>query len=178
MYYCGPEAKSESKKYKSLVTMKECFLKVGFTSWEEGDQSRQKCLVWNYVFGISLISSGSSHSTARSFVLTTHPVDFIILQCCCTPGRTFLLPICHGVPLRRQTPRKQGLSQYLPGLGLPALSKKLVEKTIAGQYVDFSELPPAKGHTSATQPRRRPCRSDTSYHHTQDQITLVVIVVM
>ena len=33
------------------------------------------------------------------------------------------------------------------GPGLPALPKKLVEKIIAGQYVDFSDLPPAKGRT-------------------------------
>ena len=30
---------------------------------------------------------------------------------------------------------------------MPALPKKLVEKIIAGHYVDFSELPPAKGRT-------------------------------
>ena len=31
------------------------------------------------------------------------------------------------------------------GEGLPALSHQLVEKIKAGEYVDFSELPPAKG---------------------------------
>lgn len=31
------------------------------------------------------------------------------------------------------------------GVGLPALQKKLVDKIEAGEYVDFNELPPAKG---------------------------------
>ena len=31
--------------------------------------------------------------------------------------------------------------------GLPALPTKLVERIVAGQYVDFTELPPAKGRT-------------------------------
>ena len=31
------------------------------------------------------------------------------------------------------------------GSGLPALSKKMVAKILANEYVDFSELPPAKG---------------------------------
>ena len=31
--------------------------------------------------------------------------------------------------------------------GLPALPKKLVEQIQAGQYVNFCELPPAKGRT-------------------------------
>ena len=33
--------------------------------------------------------------------------------------------------------------------GLLALPKKLVERIVAGQYVDFTELPPAKGRTRA-----------------------------
>ena len=33
--------------------------------------------------------------------------------------------------------------------GLPALPKKLVERIVAGQYVDFTELPPAKGRVRA-----------------------------
>lgn len=33
------------------------------------------------------------------------------------------------------------------GAGLPALPKKLVERMVSGQYIDFSELPPAKGRT-------------------------------
>ena len=31
------------------------------------------------------------------------------------------------------------------GSGLPALSKKIVAKILANEYMDFSELPPAKG---------------------------------
>ncbi len=33
------------------------------------------------------------------------------------------------------------------GTGLPALPKKLVAKILAGEYIDFAELPPAKGKT-------------------------------
>ena len=33
--------------------------------------------------------------------------------------------------------------------GLPALKKGLVDSILAGQYVDFTELPPAKGRTKA-----------------------------
>ena len=36
--------------------------------------------------------------------------------------------------------------QLMPtGPGLPALPKKVVERIHAGEYIDFSELPPAKG---------------------------------
>ena len=36
--------------------------------------------------------------------------------------------------------------QLIPtGPGLPALPKKVVERIHAGEYIDFSELPPAKG---------------------------------
>ena len=31
------------------------------------------------------------------------------------------------------------------GAGLPALPKKMVERILANKYIDFSELPPAKG---------------------------------
>ena len=31
------------------------------------------------------------------------------------------------------------------GVGLPALPKKLVDKIEAGEYIDFTELPPARG---------------------------------
>ena len=30
------------------------------------------------------------------------------------------------------------------GMGLPLLPKKLVDKILAGEYVDFAELPPAR----------------------------------
>ena len=43
--------------------------------------------------------------------------------------------------------QKVGAKPIPTGPGLPVLPKKLVEKIIAGQYVDFSELPPAKGRT-------------------------------
>jgi hypothetical protein len=33
------------------------------------------------------------------------------------------------------------------GLGLPALPKKLVDRILADQYVDFADFPPAKGRT-------------------------------
>ena len=33
------------------------------------------------------------------------------------------------------------------GAGLPALPKKMIKQIQSGQYVDFCELPPAKGHT-------------------------------
>ncbi len=36
------------------------------------------------------------------------------------------------------------------GPGLPTLSKKLVEKIASGVYVDFAELPPAKGKGRAS----------------------------
>ena len=35
------------------------------------------------------------------------------------------------------------------GAGLPALPKKLVDKIIANEYIDFGELPPAKGKVRA-----------------------------
>ena len=33
----------------------------------------------------------------------------------------------------------------LVGPGLPSMSKKMIDRIISGQYVDFSELPPARG---------------------------------
>ena len=44
-------------------------------------------------------------------------------------------------------PQKAGTKLVPTRPGLPALPKKMVEKIRAGQYIDFSELPPAKGHT-------------------------------
>ncbi len=44
------------------------------------------------------------------------------------------------------------------GAGLPPISKKLVETMQANEYIDFSELPPAKGqaeHSARGQPNRR-----------------------
>ena len=35
------------------------------------------------------------------------------------------------------------------GMGLPPLPKKLVDKILAGEYVDFAELPPARGKARA-----------------------------
>ena len=36
------------------------------------------------------------------------------------------------------------------GEGLPALSQRLIEKIKAGEYVDFSDLPPAKGKSRSS----------------------------
>ena len=53
--------------------------------------------------------------------------------------------------LMSQLKEKSGLSKSpLPamtatGEGLPALPRKWVEKIQAGEYIDFAELPPAKG---------------------------------
>ncbi len=35
------------------------------------------------------------------------------------------------------------------GCGLPALPRKLLEKIEAGEYIDFIELPPAKGKSKS-----------------------------
>lgn len=44
----------------------------------------------------------------------------------------------------------QKANQMVPtGDGLPALSRKIVEKILANDYVEFSELPPAKGKVRA-----------------------------
>jgi hypothetical protein len=40
---------------------------------------------------------------------------------------------CHPLPL------------VTVGTGLPALSKKLIARVLANEYIDFVELPPAKG---------------------------------
>ena len=44
-------------------------------------------------------------------------------------------------------PAKAGAGAITTGAGLPALSKKLMERIWSGQYVDFTDLPPAKGCT-------------------------------
>ena len=47
-----------------------------------------------------------------------------------------------------QKPSMSGVPKLVPtGPGLASLPKKLVERITSGQYVDFSELPPAKGRT-------------------------------
>ena len=40
-------------------------------------------------------------------------------------------------------------STVMLGTGLPPLPKKLVDKILAGEYVDFAELPPARGKAQA-----------------------------
>ena len=40
-------------------------------------------------------------------------------------------------------------STVMLGTGLPSLPKKLVDKILAGEYVDFAELPPARGKARA-----------------------------
>ena len=45
-------------------------------------------------------------------------------------------------------PSTGGVPKLIPtGPGLASLSKKLLDRIASGQYVDFSELPPAKGRT-------------------------------
>ena len=39
------------------------------------------------------------------------------------------------------------------GIGLPALPKKLVDKIEAGEYIDFTELPPARGKSRSILPK-------------------------
>ena len=46
--------------------------------------------------------------------------------------------------------RDETVTTLVPaGAGLAALPKRLVEKMLAGEYVDFAELPPAKGKARA-----------------------------
>ena len=44
-------------------------------------------------------------------------------------------------------PHKAAVKMVTVAAGLPALPRKLVEQIQAGQYIDFCELPPAKGRT-------------------------------
>ena len=47
-----------------------------------------------------------------------------------------------------QKQSSSGVTKLVPtGPGLASLSKKLVDRIVSGQYIDFSELPPAKGQT-------------------------------
>ena len=46
--------------------------------------------------------------------------------------------------------RPPALATIATGEGLPALSKKLVERIQAGEFVDFAEMPPAKGKIKGT----------------------------
>ena len=50
-------------------------------------------------------------------------------------------------PSSSATPQRVSSKLVMVGAGLPALPKKLVDQVQAGQYIDFSELPPAKGRT-------------------------------
>lgn len=46
------------------------------------------------------------------------------------------------------TDPQKTISKLVPvGAGLPVLLRKLVDQILAGQCIDFSELPPAKGRT-------------------------------
>ena len=46
------------------------------------------------------------------------------------------------------TVTKTSAAKLVPTVpGLPALPTKLMERIVAGQYVDFTELPPTKGRT-------------------------------
>ena len=42
-------------------------------------------------------------------------------------------------------PVRPSTSSIVTGEGLPVLAKKLRERILAGEFVDFTELPPAKG---------------------------------
>lgn len=47
-----------------------------------------------------------------------------------------------------QKQSSSGVTKLVPtGPGLASLSKKLVDRIVSGQYIHFSELPPAKGRT-------------------------------
>ena len=52
-----------------------------------------------------------------------------------------------GNDLTEAGPQKSASKLVPVGAGLPSIPKKLVEQIQAGQYVDFGELPPAKGRT-------------------------------
>ena len=43
------------------------------------------------------------------------------------------------------TPSASGNKHVLVPPGLPCLSQRIIDKIVAGEYVDFSELPPARG---------------------------------
>lgn len=48
-------------------------------------------------------------------------------------------------------PSTSGVPKLIPtGPGLASPSKKLVDRIVSGQYVDFLELPPAKGQTRSS----------------------------
>ena len=51
---------------------------------------------------------------------------------------------------RRPTTLPPTLAMITTGEGLPALPRKWVEKIQAGEFVDFADLPPAKGKVRGT----------------------------
>ena len=51
--------------------------------------------------------------------------------------------------LAKQHEESPAAAQVSVGLGLPAITKKLLQKIRANEYVDFGELPPAKGKTKS-----------------------------
>ena len=48
-------------------------------------------------------------------------------------------------PATCHVPEKPAPQQFLLGHGLPLISKSMAERILAGAYIDFADLPPAKG---------------------------------
>ena len=51
--------------------------------------------------------------------------------------------------LAKQHKESPAAAQVSVGMGLPAITKKLLQKIQANEYLDFGELPPAKGKTKS-----------------------------
>jgi len=50
------------------------------------------------------------------------------------------------------TPSASGSKHVLVAPGLPCLSQRIIDKIVAGEYVDFSELPPVRGLSRSLPP--------------------------
>jgi len=48
-------------------------------------------------------------------------------------------------PATSHVPEKPAPQQFFLGHGLPPISKSMAERILAGAYIDFADLPPAKG---------------------------------
>ena len=62
-----------------------------------------------------------------------------------TPNITQLLAKLQPPQLSVHIPEKPAAQQVFLGHGLPPLPKALVDRILAGCYIDFADLPPAKG---------------------------------
>jgi len=66
----------------------------------------------------------------------------------------------HPCPLSRQwsqvpvaaVPPNSGSKHVLMAPGLPCLPQKMIDRIVAGKYIDFNDLPPAKGLSKAIPP--------------------------